>query len=242
MGSTKGLSRKLFKAFMTAENQILAALSADVLDRLGPHLKRVTLALAETVHHPGEPLSHLYFPLDCLFSITITMQDGATAEVGIVGNREVLGLKTLMGNSENTQTEYMVQGAGSAMKIEAQVMRQEFKRHGELHDLLLRYSQAFLAQVSQTAACNSLHTIEQRLPRWLLEPQERIDSDHLPLTQEFISMMLGVRRAGVTQTAQKLQERKLIRYWRGNVQILNQAGLETLGYSVKAGRAVRHCA
>ncbi|MBD1865593.1 Crp/Fnr family transcriptional regulator [Trichocoleus sp. FACHB-46] len=211
---------------MTAKNQILAALSADVLDRLGPHLKRVTLALAETVHHPGEPLSHLYFPIDCLFSVTITMQDGATSEVGIVGNREVLGINTLMGNRENTQTEYLVQGAGSAMKIDAQVMQQEFNRYGELHDLLLRYSQAFLAQVSQTAACNALHTLEQRLPRWLLEAQERIDSDHLPLTQEFIATMLGVRRAGVTQTAQKLQERKLIQYRRRDVQILNQGGLE----------------
>lgn len=112
------------------------------------------------------------------------------------------------------------------MKIDAQVMRQEFKRNGELHDLLLRYTQAFLAQVSQTAACNSLHTLEQRLPRWLLETQERIHSDYLPLTQEFIATMLGVRRAGVTQTAQKLQERKLIHYRRGNVQILNQSGLE----------------
>jgi CRP-like cAMP-binding protein len=112
------------------------------------------------------------------------------------------------------------------MKIDAQVMRQEFKRHGELHDLLLRYTQAFLAQASQTAACNALHTLEQRLPRWLLEAQERIDSDHLPLTQEFISMMLGVRRAGVTQIAQKLQERKVIQYRRGNVQILSQTGLE----------------
>ncbi|MEP0874011.1 Crp/Fnr family transcriptional regulator [Trichocoleus desertorum AS-A10] len=211
---------------MTAENQILAALSADVLDRLRPHLSQVTLAQNEIVHLPGEPLSHLYFPLDCLFSITITMQDGAMSEVGIIGNREVLGINTLMGNRENTQTEYLVQGAGSAMKIEAQIMQQEFKRYGELHDLLLRYSQAFLAQVSQTAACNSLHTLEQRLPRWLLEAQARVDSDHLPLTQEFIAMMLGVRRAGVTQTAQKLQERKLIRYQRGDVQILNQGGLE----------------
>lgn len=211
---------------MPVENQILATLSADVRDRLAPHLLRVTLATGERVHSLGEPLSHLYFPLDCLFSITITMKDGATAEVGMVGSREVLGINALMGNRQTTQTEYLVQGAGSAMKIDAEVMQQEFNRQGELHDLLLRYTQAFLAQVFQTAACNSLHTLEQRLPRWLLETQERVHSDHLPLTQEFIATMLGVRRAGVTQTAQKLQERKLIRYRRGNVQILNQAGLE----------------
>lgn len=211
---------------MTAENQILAVLSADVLDRLTPYLNHFTLAQGAITHHPGDRLFYLYFPIDCLFSIIITMQDGATAEVAIVGNREVLGINALMGSSETTQTEYIVQVAGSAIKIDAQIVRQEFNRNGELHDVLLHYTQAFLAQVSQTATCNSLHTLEQRLPRWLLETQERIHSNHLPLTQEFIAYMLGVRRAGVTQTAQKLQERKLIQYRRGNVQILNQAGLE----------------
>jgi CRP-like cAMP-binding protein len=211
---------------MTAENQILAALSADVYDRLAPHLDWVTFEQGAMIHTPGELLSHLYFPIDCLFSITITMQNGATAEVGMVGNREVLGINAIMGNSETTQTEYGIQCPGSALKIKAHVVRQEFDRNGELHNVLLRYTQAFLAQVSQTAACNSLHTLEQRLPRWLLETQERINADRLPLTQEFIATMLGVRRAGVTQMAQKLQERQLIQYRRGNVQILNQAGLE----------------
>ncbi|BCL36352.1 Crp/Fnr family transcriptional regulator [Nostoc sp. MS1] len=211
---------------MNAENQILAMLSADVQERLTPHLVLVTLAQGEMIHRPGDVLTHLYFPIDCLFSITITMLNGATAEVGMVGNREVLGINAFMGRSEITQTEYVVQVAGRAMRIDAQILRQEFDRNGELRDLLLRYAQAFLAQVSQTAACNSLHTLEQRLPRWLLETQERIDSNELPLTQDFIAMMLGVRRAGVTLTAQKLQERKLIKYRRGHVQIVNQSGLE----------------
>lgn len=211
---------------MTAKNQILAALSADVRDRLAPHLDRVSLKQGTLVQSSGEPISSLYFPISCLFSITITMQNGATAEVGMAGSRDVLGVNAFMGKKESTQTEYTVQLSGDAMKIGAQALRQEFDRNGELHDLLLRYTQAFLAQVSQTAACNSLHTLEQRLPRWLLETQERIHSDHLPLTQEFMATMLGVRRAGVTQVAQKLQERKLIQYRRGNVQILNQAGLE----------------
>lgn len=211
---------------MTAKNQILAALSADVRDRLAPHLDRVSLKQGTLVQSSGEPISSLYFPINCLFSITITMQNGATAEVGMAGSRDVLGVNAFMGKEESTQTEYTVQLSGDAMKIGAQALRQEFDRNGELHDLLLRYTQAFLAQVSQTAACNSLHTLEQRLPRWLLETQERIHSDHLPLTQEFMATMLGVRRAGVTQVAQKLQERKLIQYRRGNVQILNQAGLE----------------
>ncbi|MBD2035984.1 Crp/Fnr family transcriptional regulator [Leptolyngbya sp. FACHB-321] len=211
---------------MTAKNQILALLSADVLDRLTPHLEQVTLSQGSIVHQPGEPLLHIFFPLDCLFSITITMQDGATAEVGMVGNQEVLGLNALMGNSATTQTAYMVQIAGNAMRIEVQRLEEEFKRYDELHNLLLRYTQAFMVQVSQTAACNSLHTLDQRLPRWLLETQFRIESDNLPLTQEFIAHMLGVRRAGVTLAAQRLQERKLIQYQRGRVQILNRSGLE----------------
>lgn len=211
---------------MTAENQILASLSPEVFSRLAPHLTQVALAQGEVVHRPDDPLSHLYFPIDCLFSITLTMQDGATAEVGMVGSREVLGINALMGNSETTQTTYVVQVAGSTMKISARIMQEEFNRNGELHAVLLRYTQAFLAQVSQTAACNSLHVLDQRLARWLLETQERIGSDELPLTQEFIAIMLGVRRAGVTLAAQKLQERGVIRYRRGHVQILDQAGLE----------------
>lgn len=211
---------------MTVKNQILAALSPEVFGRLSDHLIQISLKQGEIIHQPGDPLLHLYFPIDCLFSITITMQDGATAEVGMAGNRDVLGLNTLMGNSKATQSAYFVQVAGSAFKIRADIVQQEFDRHGEFHQLLLRYTQAFLAQVSQTAACNALHTLEQRLARWLLESQDRVGSDHLPLTQEFIAVMLGVRRAGVTLAAQKLQEQKLIQYQRGNVQILDQAGLE----------------
>ncbi|MBD1909157.1 MULTISPECIES: Crp/Fnr family transcriptional regulator [unclassified Leptolyngbya] len=211
---------------MTAENQILASLSPAVLQRLEPHLVHVNLEQGLVLHRPGEPLVYVYFPINCLISITLTMQDGSTAEVGMVGNREVLGINAILGGSATTQTEYVVQVAGRAMKIDARIVRQEFERHGELHDVMLRYTQAFLAQVTQTAACNSLHTLEQRLPHWLLETQERVHSNHLALTQEFIATMLGVRRAGVTQAAQKLQERKLIQYRRGNVQILNQAGLE----------------
>ncbi|MBD2256868.1 Crp/Fnr family transcriptional regulator [Pseudanabaena sp. FACHB-2040] len=211
---------------MTVENQILAALPSEVFKRLDPHLHQVSLKQGEFIHRPGEPMSYLYFPMGCLFSVTITMQDGSTAEVGMVGRREVLGINAFMGKSETTQTEYVVQVAGSAMKIEAQILRQEFDRNGELRDVLFYYTQAFLAQVSQTAACNSLHVLEQRLARWLLETQERIGSDYLPLTHEYVATMLGVRRSGVTLAAQKLQERKVIQYRRGNVQILNQSGLE----------------
>lgn len=211
---------------MNAHNQILTSLSADVRDRLAPHCNSVTLAQGEVMYRPGDTLTQLYFPTNCLFSVTITMQDGSVAEVGMVGSRDVLGIHAFLSNQNIIQTEYVVQVPGEAVKIAAPILRQEFDRNGELRDVLLRYAQAFVAQVSQTAACNSLHTLEQRLPRWLLEVQSRIDSDELPLTQEFIATMLAVRRAGVTQTAQRLQERKLIRYQRGHVQILNQAGLE----------------
>lgn len=211
---------------MNAQNRILTSLSADVRDRLAPYCNSVTLAQGDMMYRPGETLTQLYFPINCLFSVTITMQDGAVAEVGMVGHREVLGIHAFLSNQAIIQTEYVVQVAGDAVKIDAQVVRQECDRHGELRDVLLRYAQAFVAQASQTAACNSLHTLEQRLPRWLLEVQSRIGSDELSLTQEFIATMLGVRRAGVTQMAQRLQERKLIRYHRGHVQIVNQSGLE----------------
>jgi CRP-like cAMP-binding protein len=154
---------------MKPKNQLLNMLSPEVFDRLAPHLVQVSLAQGEIVHAPNEPLIHLYFPLDCLFSVVITMQNGATAEVGMVGSREVLGINAVMGDNETTQTTYVVQVAGSALKIHAAILREELNRGGELHDLLLRYMQAFLAQVSQTAACNALHVLEQRLARWLLE-------------------------------------------------------------------------
>jgi len=145
------------------------------------------------------------------------MSDGSTAETGIVGKREVVGVNAFMGGRETTQTEYIVQIAGSAIKVDAQPLREEFDRNKKLRDVLLSYTQALIAQLSQTTACNRLHNLEQRLARWLLEAQDRIDSDELKLTQEFLSGMLGVRRAGVTQAAQKLQENGFIRYNRGHV-------------------------
>ena len=214
---------------MTPENHILTALPVEVLDRLAPYLAQVTLEKGEIIQYPGDPVTHLYFPIDCLCSITITMEDGAVAEVGMVGIWDVFGISAFLGSRETAQTDASVQVPGRALKIEAQVVRQAFNQNAVLRDVLLRYTQAFMAQVAQTAACNALHSLEQRLPRWLLEAQWQLKSDDLPLTQEFLATMLGVRRAGVTQTAQKLQERKLIQYRRGNVRILNQSGLEATG-------------
>lgn len=211
---------------MTAKNRLLAVLPDEIHEKLAPKLKLVSLEQGKILHHPGETIKELYFPLDCLISITIVMNDGTTAETGVVGNREVLGVNAFMGGRETTQTEYIVQIAGSAIKVDAKLLRDEFERNQELRNLLLRYTQALIAQISQTTACNSLHSLEKRLARWLLEAQDRIEKDDLKLTQEFIAEMLGVRRAGVTQAAQKLQESGLIRYNRGHVQILNQRVLE----------------
>ena len=211
---------------MNPENRLLAVLPREVYKKLAPNLKRVSLEQGRILHHPGQTIEALYFPVDCLISITITMTDGSTAEAGMVGNREVVGVNAFMGGRETTQTEYIVQIAGSAIKVDAQPLLEEFDRNKDLRDVLLRYTQALIAQISQTTACNSLHVLDQRLARWLLESQDRIDSDDLKLTQEFLGHMLGVRRAGVTQAAQKLQEKGLIRYHRGHVQILDRQGLE----------------
>lgn len=211
---------------MTAENRLLALLPRELYEKLAPNLKRVWLEQGTILHHPGQTIEALYFPIDCLLSITITMSDGSTAEAGMVGNREVIGVNAFMGGRETTQTEYIVQIAGSAIKVDARLLLEEFDRNKQLRDVLLRYTQALIAQISQSTACNSLHLLEQRLPRWLLEAQDRVDSDDLKLTQEFLAQMLGVRRAGVTQAAQKLQQCGLIRYHRGHVQILDQQGLE----------------
>ena len=211
---------------MVTENRLLAVLSRELYKKLAPNLKQVSLEQGTILHHPGETIKEIYFPIDCLLSITITMTDGSTAEAGMVGNREVIGINAFMGGRETTQTEYIVQIAGSAIKADAQPLLEEFDHNKELRDVLLRYTQALIAQISQTTACNSLHLLDQRLARWLLEAQDRVNSDYLKLTQEFISHMLGVRRAGVTQAAQKLQERGLICYERGHVQILDLQGLE----------------
>lgn len=213
---------------MITENRLLATLPRELYKKLAPNFQRVSLEQGTILHHPGQAIKTLYFPIDCLLSITITMNDGSTAEAGMVGNREVIGVNAFMGGRETTQTEYIVQIAGSAIKVEARPLLEEFDRNKELRDVLLRYTQALIAQISQTTGCNSLHVLDQRLARWLLEAQDRIDSDDLKLTQEFLGHMLGVRRAGVTQAAQKLQERGLIRYHRGHVQILDQQGLESV--------------
>lgn len=223
---------------MGKENHLLASLPPDVYEKLAPHLKQVSLKQGQMLQEPGEMIQEIYFPIDCLLSITITMSDGAIVETGIIGCREMLGLNAFLGGRETTHTEYTVQIAGSAIKADARMWRKEFDCNPELRNILLSYAQAFIVQVSQTAACNRTHLLEQRLARWLLEAHDRINSDELRLTHEFIAIMLGVRRAGVTQAAQNLQDKGLIRYNRGHIHILNQSGLEA--FSCECFRTVRN--
>lgn len=211
---------------MTAENRLLSAMPQTLFEKLAPALKPVKLPRGKRLHEPGEIIYDVYFPLDCVLSITINLSDGTTAETGLVGAREMIGVNAFMGGRETTQTTYIVQIAGSAMKIDARILLDEFDRNKDLRDVMLRYTQAFIAQISQTTACNSLHKLDQRLARWLLEVHDRVEGDELDLTQEFMADMLGVRRAGVTQTAQTLQEHSLIHYYRGHVQVLDRSGLE----------------
>lgn len=208
-------------------NQLLAALPNELYKKLQPHLKLASLEQGRRLHEPDEPITELYFPLGSVLSITITLNDGSTAETGIVGKREVIGINAFMGGRETTQTTYIVQVAGDAMRIDADVLLKEFDRDKQMRDIMLRYTQAFIAQISQTTACNSLHNVEQRLARWLLEVNDRTEHLHFQLTQEFIADMLGVRRPSVTQTAQKLQEKGLIHYHRGHIDILDLERLRT---------------
>ncbi|NEQ23078.1 MAG: Crp/Fnr family transcriptional regulator [Microcoleus sp. SIO2G3] len=223
---------------MGKENHLLASLPRDIYEKLAPHLQYVSLKQGQRLYEPGETIKEIYFPIDCLLSITITMNDGATVETGMVGYREMLGLNVFLGGGETTQTESTMQIPGNAIKADAQMWRKEFDCNQELRNIILRYIQAFIVQVSQTAACNRTHFIEQRLARWLLEAHDRITSDELRLTHEFIANMLGVRRAGVTQAAQNLQDSGLIRYNRGRIHILNQAGLEA--FSCECFRTVKN--
>jgi CRP-like cAMP-binding protein len=209
------------------QNHLLAILSEKTYQQISPYLEIVYLPQKQILHLPGEVIEEIYFPLDCLLSITVIMSNGITVETGMVGNQEVLGINALMGEGETTQTEYIVQISGTAFKIKASIMRKIFEQNHRFRDVMLRYTQAFIAQISQTTACNRLHVLEQRLARWLLEVQARINSNEILLTQEFISTMLGVRRPGVTLAAQKLQEQGCIRYGRNQISIINQNRLES---------------
>lgn len=209
------------------KNRLLATLPAEEYERLVPHLELVSLPLNQIIYQLGEPIEYVYFPHHAIISLLSVLEDGSTVEAGLVGNDGMVGLPVILGGNK-TSNQALVQVAGNGMRMKAELLNSEFKRGGALQSLLLRYTQALLTQVSQGVACNRLHTIEERLARWLLTVQDRVESDQFPLTQEFIAQMLGTRRSGVTVAAGTLSKAGTIRYSRGKITIVNQGDLEAI--------------
>src|SRR4030081_452294 len=205
-------------------NHLLGVLPAEVYQRLQPELEPITFALGEVVYESGAQMRYVYFPTTSHISLLYTMIDGSTAEMGLVGKEGAVGIALFMGG-ETTPNRAMVQGGGEAFRMQPKAMLDEFKRGGEFQHLLLRYTQALITQISQTAVCNRLHSVEQRLCRWLLMTHDLAQSDELQMTHEFISNMLGVRREGVTMAARRLQEMKMISYVRGHIRIVDRREL-----------------
>ena len=207
------------------ENHILAALSAAELLRIAPYLEVVHLPLGQVIYKSGCKLNHAYFPTSAIVSLLYDMGNGSTTEIAGVGNEGVLGVALFMGGE--TMPKYaVVQSDGYAFKLEASRIKKEFSRNGELHHLLLQYTQALLTQISQTAVCNRHHSLDEQLCRWLLLTLDRLNGSELTITQELIANMLGVRRESVTEAAGNLQQAGLIHYRRGHITVLNRKGLE----------------
>lgn len=206
-------------------NQILKALPNSQYQRIASHLKQVNLSSGEILLEPGEEVREIYFPQTAMISLVSIMMDGSTTEIGLIGNEGMVGLPAILGG-KSTTSRSIVQIAGVALKVPAEIILREFHRGEKLQQLVLLYTQALLTQVSQSAACNRQHKIEERLARWLLSVQDCVLQDELPLTQEFIANMLGTRRSGVTVAAGILQQSGIIRYSRGRITILNREDLE----------------
>jgi CRP-like cAMP-binding protein len=194
-------------------------------ERILPHLGRVSFSLGEVVYESGGLMSYVYFPATAIISLLYMMENGSSAEMGMVGKEGLVGIALFMGG-DTMPNRAVVQSAGGAFRMRAKVLQDEFARGGAFQRLLLRYTQALITQMSQTAVCNRLHEIEQQLCRLLLLSRDRLDSDELVMTQELIASMLGVRREGVTTAAGRLQEQGLISYVRGRIRILDRGGLE----------------
>ena len=212
--------------FDPTQNQLLAALPQEEFGRILPHLGTVSFKLGEVVYESGGQLEHIYFPTTAIISLLYLMENGSSAEMGIAGREGLIGVALFMGG-DSMPNRAVIQSAGGAVRMRAKALGEEFARGGAFQRLLLRYTQALITQMSQTAVCNRLHGIEQQLCRWLLLSHDRLDSDELVMTQELIANMLGVRREGVTAAASRLQEQGLISYVRGRIRILDRRGLET---------------
>src|ERR1700738_3012105 len=206
-------------------NHLLAALADDQWQRWIRHLEHFEMPLGQVLYEPGTTLSHVYFPTTAIVSLLYVMQNGESAEIAVVGNEGVVGVSLFMGG-ESTSSRALVQSAGGGFRLTAQLMKKEFDRAGPVLHLLLRYTQALITQMAQTAACNRHHTLDQQLCRWLLLSLDRLRGNELVMTQELIANMLGVRREGVTEGALKLQHAGLIRYARGHISVLDRDGLQ----------------
>ena len=209
----------------TEANQLLAALPKAEWQRWRPQLEPVDLPLGLVLYESGATLSHVYFPTTAIVSLLYVMENGASAEIAVVGNEGLVGISLFMGG-ESTPSRAVVQSAGKGIRLRAQVVKEEFNRAGPVLHLLLRYTQALITQMAQTAVCNRHHSLDQQLCRWLLLSLDRLQDNELVMTQELIANMLGVRREGVTEAALKLQQDGLIRYARGRITVLDRGGIE----------------
>jgi CRP-like cAMP-binding protein len=209
------------------QNHLLAALSPAERARIYPQLRLVEMPLGKVLYESGDVLRHVYFPTDSIVSLLYVLADGASAEISVVGNEGLIGIALFMGG-ETTPSRAIVQSAGHAYRLVGQQLKDEFHRSGPMQLLLLRYTQALITQMAQTAVCNRHHSVDQQLCRWLLLSLDRLSSNQLIMTQELIANMLGVRREGVTEAAGKLDKLGVIRYARGRITVLNRPRLEQL--------------
>ncbi len=207
------------------QNQLLAALPEPDLQRWLTFLEPVELALGQVLYESGAAMPHVYFPTSAIVSLLYVLEDGASAEIAVVGFEGLVGISIFMGGG-STPSRAVVQSAGSGYRLRAEVIKQEFERSGPVMHLMLRYTQALITQMAQTAVCNRHHSLDQQLCRWLLLSLDRLQSNQLVMTQELIANMLGVRREGVTEAALKLQRAGLISYARGHINVLDRPGLE----------------
>ena len=207
------------------QNHLLAALPTAEFERLAPHLEPVEMLLGDVLYESGGQLQHVYFPTTAILSLHYVMENGSSSEIAGVGNEGVLGISLFMGGI-TTPSRAVVQTGGQGYRLKAQLMLQEFRRAGLMQQLMLRYTQALITQMSQTAACNRHHSLVQQLCRWLLLTLDRMPTNELIMTQELVASMLGVRREGVTEAAGKLQQAGVISYRRGHITVIDRAGLE----------------
>ncbi|MBW7472407.1 Crp/Fnr family transcriptional regulator [Marinobacter sp. F4218] len=209
------------------QNKLLAALSDDARKRIFPKLKLAELSLGDVIYESGQSIEYVYFPVDCIISLLYVMVNGSSAEISVVGNEGMAGVAVIMGG-ESTPNRFIVQSHGHAYRLPAADLKKEFNNHSEIRIITLRFTQALITQMSQTAVCNRHHSIDQQLCRWLLLSLDRLGNNQLNMTQELIANMLGVRREGVTEAAGKLQKLGVIEYQRGRITVIDRPKLESL--------------